>query len=262
MPLLVPLLEPVGPHAQLQRRGSLLPRSMASQYSTAKTTTPAGRGSDPRAAGRQEERNADASGLRAGELDVKPHGTRHNRTSSAASADPVRSARSSRGGNSRFFRNSPLPDGPRPPRAEIIPLPCAFAHAPGSGRIARVGAACPARWPDTAGPPAAATRGGPPPCRPRYSTAKEDETARTTSRTPSADKSAHDNAPGLAMTSINDHVEPRTLASANSRRSSPGSGASTPLRGVLDRSLPVRPTAVQPNHIPAVIPPVPGDGPH
>ena len=209
-PLLVPLLEPVGPHAPLRRGGSLLPWSAVSQYSTAKAISPAGHGNGPNASGRQQESGADASGLHAGGLDVKPYGTRHNRTSSAASGDPARSARSTQDGNSRFFRNPPPPDGPRPPRAEIIPPPDACAHAPDSGRIARVDAPCPARWPDTAGPPDAATRGGPLPHTPRYSTAKEDEAERTTSRTPSEDKSAHDNAWGLASALMNDHAEPRT----------------------------------------------------
>lgn len=52
--------------------------------------------------------------------------------------------------------------------------------------------------------------------------------------------------------------------SANSRRSSPGSGATilTPLRGVLDRLPPARPTSVQLNHTAAIPPILPGVARH
>ena len=54
--------------------------------------------------------------------------------------------------------------------------------------------------------------------------------------------------------------------SANSRRSSPGSGASSPLRDALDWSLPARPLPVQLNHAVPALPLVPGvalrPGPH
>ena len=114
------------------------------------------------AAVRRGERDAVASGLHADEHAVKPHGTRRNRTSSAASGARAGRVRSSRDGNREFFQNPPPPDGPRRPRAAAGPLPAAGAHAPGNGTIAGDDAPCPSRWPDTAGPPAAATRAVPP----------------------------------------------------------------------------------------------------
>jgi hypothetical protein len=71
---------------------------------------------------------------------------------------------------------------------------------------------------------------------------------RTTSRIPSVDKSVGGIGSELAMVSKSNHAKLRTLASVNSRRSSPGSGAPTPLRGVLDRSPPACPTSVQLNY--------------
>jgi len=206
-PLLVPLLEPVHPYAAFQRRANLLPWSIASQYSTATAATPAARGNGPNAVGQQDQRNVDTSGLHAGEHDVKPHGIRRNRTSLAANAAPAGSVRSNRDGNREFFQNRPPPDGPRP-QARL--LPAAFAHAPGNGRIVGVGAACPARWPDTAGPPVAATRDGLHPHRLYYSTGKGHAAEKTTSRIPSADKSAGDNGSELAIVSKSNHAEPRT----------------------------------------------------
>jgi len=72
------------------------------------------------------------------------------------------------------------------------------------------GTPCPARWPDTAGPPTAATRGGRLPHRLRYSTAKDDETQKTTARTPSTDKSAPERGQELAAVSKSNHAGPRT----------------------------------------------------
>ena len=208
MPLLVPLLEPVVPRAVLGRRGSLLPWSMASQYATAKAATAAGHDNGRPAAGQQDGRIVDANGLRAGEHDVKLHGTRRNRTSSAVSGDPTGSVHNSRGGNRGFFQNRPPPDGPRSQAARLLPV--AFAHAPGNGMLADVGAPCLARWPDTDTPPAAATKDARRPRRLDYSTAKEDAAERTTSHIPSRDKSANDNASELAIASKSNHAEPRT----------------------------------------------------
>ena len=260
MPLLVPLLEPVLPRAARRRRRNLPPRSMASQYSTPNGGHSGGpRKRSPRPPVSRMTRNAAANGLHADEHAVKPHGTRRNRTSSAANGAPAGSVRSSRGGNRGFFQNPPPPDGPRRPQAAPAPLPAADAHALGNGRLAGGGAPCPARWPDTAGPPAAATRAAPRPRRLYYSTAKEDAAEKTTSRTPSADKSAHDNGPGLAVGSEEQSCWTTDQGSANSRRSSPGSGASTPLRGALDRSPPARPPSVQLNHPAAALPTHSGD---
>ena len=212
-PLLVPLLEPVRPRAAdhaahgARRKENLLPWSIASQYSTATAATPVACGNDPNAVGRQDQRNVDTNGLHAGEHDVKPHGIRRNRTSSAANAAPAGIVRSSQDGNREFFQNRPPPDGPRP-QARL--LPAAFAHAPGNGRIVGVGTACPARWPDTAGPPVAATRDGLHPHRLYYSTGKGHAAEKTTSRIPSADKSAGDNGSELAIVSKSNHAEPRT----------------------------------------------------
>jgi hypothetical protein len=50
--------------------------------------------------------------------------------------------------------------------------------------------------------------------------------------------------------------------SANSRRSSPGSGASTPLRDALNRSPPVRFPSVQLNHHHPALPPLAGEACH
>ena len=98
--------------------------------------------------------------------------------------------RNSRGGNRGFFQNPSPPDGPRRPGMATGFLPAAFVHVLGNGTIAGDGTACPCRWPDTARPPVVVTRAAPPGRRLCYSTAREDEGEKTTSRTPSRDKSA------------------------------------------------------------------------
>lgn len=196
---------------------------MASQYATPTAATAAGRENGRRAGRQQEERNVDASGLHAGEHDVKPHGIRRNRTSSAANGARERRVRSSRDGNRGFFRNRPPPDGPRRPCAARL-LPAASAPAPDSGTIVRVGDPCLARWPDTLAPPVAATKDGPIPHRLYYSTAKGDETERTTSRIPSADKSAHGRERELAVAAKSNHAghgpRERQLPTVKSRQRS------------------------------------------
>jgi hypothetical protein len=54
------------------------------------------------------------------------------------------------------------------------------------------------------------TRAVPLPRRRRYSTEREGETEKTTSRIPSRDKFAHDNGQGLAIVSKGNHAERRT----------------------------------------------------
>jgi hypothetical protein len=179
---------------------------MDSQYSTLNQTSRAGRDSDSWDARRQETRNAAANGLRADGLAVKPHGTRRNRTSSAASGAAVGRVHNSPGANREFFRNPPPPDGPRRPEMAVGPLPAAFVHVLGNGTIADDGAPCLDRLPDTARPPTAATRVVPLPRRRRYSTEREGEAEKTTSRIPSTDKSAHGNGPGLAAVAKSNHA--------------------------------------------------------
>jgi hypothetical protein len=205
-PLLVPLREPVLSCAVLRRRRNLLPRPRDSQYSTATAATASGHGNDLHAVDRHDERDAAANGPHADEHAVKPHGTRRNRTSSAANGDPARRVHNNQDAGRGFFQNSLPPDGPRPPRAAAELLPAAAARAPDNGTIAAAAAPGRARWPDTAGPPAAVTRAWPPPRRPRYNTVKEDAAERTTSRIPSTDKSAHDNGSGLVMVSKSNHA--------------------------------------------------------
>ena len=177
-----------------------------SQYATPNQTGRAGREIVPNDSRRKQSRNAVANELRADEHAVKPHGTRRNRTSSAASDAAAGSVRNSRGGNRGFFPNLPHPDGPRQPRATAGPLPAAFVHAHGNGTIADDGAPCPCRLPDTAAPPAAVTSAVPLGRRLRYSTAREDEAEKTTSRTPSRDKSAHGYGLGLAAATKSNHA--------------------------------------------------------
>ncbi len=205
-PLLVPLLEPVALHATLRRGRNLLPWSMASQYSTATAATCAGCGNGPRAAGPQGGRNAAANGLHADEHAVKPHDIRRNRTSSAASAAGAGRVHSNQGASRGFFPNPPPPDGPRQPRAAAGPLPAADAHALDNGTIVGDGAPCPARWPDTADLPAAATRAVPLGHSLRYSTVRADDGEKTTSRIPSRDKSAPERGQGLAVAAKSNHA--------------------------------------------------------
>lgn len=166
---------------------------MASQYSTANPTTRADRHNDHQGIRGQKTGNDVASGLHADELAVKPHGTTRNRTFSAASGARAGRVRNSRDENRGFFQNGPYPDGPRRPGMATGPLPAVDVHALGSGKIVGGGAPCHARWPDTARPPVAVTRAVPLPRRRRYSTEREGEAEKTTSRIPSRDKFAHDN---------------------------------------------------------------------
>ena len=89
-----------------------------------------------------------------------------------------------------------------------------------------------------------------------YSTAREDEGEKTTSRTPSRDKSAHEQWAGTCGCGEEQSCWTRDQGSANSRRSSPGSGASTPLRDAFDSSPPARLPSIQLNHSAPALPPV------
>ncbi len=177
------------------------------------------------------------SGPHAGEPDVTPCDTRRSRTSSAASGAPAGIAHSSRGGNKEFFPGGPPPDGPRRPLPVARPLPAAFGHAPGSGRIAVGEAPSRARWPDTAGLPGGATRRGPLARTLRYSTAREGGEERTTSRSPSTDTSAHERGQGLAVSSERNHAGSRTHGASTPEGQVPAAELRSPLRGVLDRYL-------------------------
>lgn len=160
-----------------------------------------------------------------------------NRTSSKVSDGWAGTVRSSRAANRGFFQNPPPPDGPRRPAVESRTLPAAHVHAPGSGTLAAGDAACPSRWPDTARPPAAATRAAPLRRRLRYSSVREDEAERTTSRTPSTDKAALGNAPALAAAAKSNHAEDgpreRQLPTVKSRQRSYPLRAGTPLSHYL-----------------------------
>lgn len=191
----------------------------------------------PSVARRKQHPGGIPSGLHAGEPDVKPCDTRHSRTSSAVSGPPAKNAHSSPGENSRFFPGGPPPDGPRQPLAVARPLSDAFGHPPGSGRIADGEALSPARWPDTARPPAGVTRRGLFPRTLRCNTAREDERERTTSRSPSTDTSAHERGRGLAVSSKRNHAGSRTHGASTPEGQVPAAELRSPLRGVLDRYL-------------------------
>ncbi len=177
------------------------------------------------------------SGLHAGEPDVKPCDIRRSRTSSAVSDAPEGIAHSNQGGNSRFFSGGPPPDGPRRPLPVARPLPDAFGHAPGSGRIAGAEAPSPARWPDTARPPGGVTRRGPLARTLRCNTAREGGEERTASRSPSTDTSAHERRRGLAVSSKRNHAGSWTHGASTPEGQVPAAELRSPLRGVLDRYL-------------------------
>jgi hypothetical protein len=199
-----------------------------SQYSTANANRGAARETVPRDLARQESRSSIANGLRACGLAVKLHGTRRNRTSSRANDVAAGTAHNTLGGNREFFQSRPPPDGPRrPPHARPTPL-VAAVPARGNDAIVRDGTPCRARWRDTAAPPAAATKVVPLRHSLRYSSDPEDDEGRTTARTPSTDRSAHDNEPGLAVAAKHNHAGPQTQ------------GAPTPDGQVPAAELPLR----------------------
>jgi len=118
---------------------------------------------------------------------------------------------------------------------------------PVAARLLTTALPCPCRLPDTARPPAAVTKAAPLGRRLRYSTVKEDEREKTRFHT------LQETNPRTAM---GRDLPPRRRAimldrdqgSANSRRSSPGSGASTPLRDAFNWSPPARSPSLQLNH--------------
>ena len=145
------------------------------------------------------------SGPHADGRDVKPHGIRRNRTSSAASVAPARRARSSRDGHRRFFQNPQPSDGPRRPAAAEV-LPAASAPALGNRAPAGDDALSLAPSPDTAGRHAAATTAAPLPNRLARSTAHGGGEEKTTARSPSTDRSAARNGLGLAAAAKGKHA--------------------------------------------------------
>ena len=153
--------------------------------------------------------DAVANGLHADGRVVKPFGTTRNRTSSAASGDWAETARNTPAENREFFQNPPPPDGPRRPPAALRPPFAADAGAPGNGSLAGGGTLSPARSPDTDRPHAIATNAVRLADSPCYNIASEDEGEKTTSRTPSKDRSAHGSDRGLAIAAKNHHAEPR-----------------------------------------------------
>lgn len=206
-------LEPVTSSRPCERALNLLPGPAVPQYSTPNGTpqaAPETAPSDPR---RKQKSAAIPSGLHAGERAVKPFGTSTNRTSSAANAARAGTTRSSRDGNRGFFQNPRPSDGPRRPLGPPGTLPVADAHAGGSDMPAGGDVPSPGRSPDTAAMQVAVTKAVPLPSSLRYSTAPADEGEKTTSRTPSRDKSADRNGPGLAAAAKGNHAEegPREL---------------------------------------------------
>jgi hypothetical protein len=181
-----------------KRTGNLQPLPRVPQYSTPNASPQAGRGiveSNPRPI---ESRDAIPNGLRACERAVKPHGTSTNRISSAANDARAGTPRSSPAANRGFFQNLRPSDGPRRPPPPLRTVPSAHAHARGIDMPVGGDTPCPPRSPDIAALPTVATKAAPLPNTPRYSTAPENDGERTTARTPSIDKSAGRNGPGLA----------------------------------------------------------------
>jgi len=209
MPLLAPLLEPVLPRRRRQRTWSLRTLPPGPQYATPNGTGPAGHEtspSDPRPTGSMD---AVANGLHVDGRVVKPFGTTHNRTSSEASGDWAGTARSNPAENRGFFQNPPPSDGPRRSAAALRPPLAAGADVPGNGSLAGGDTLSPARSPDTDRPHAIATNAARLADSPRYSIAREGEGEKTTSRTPSIDRSALGSDRGLAVAAKNHHAEPR-----------------------------------------------------
>ena len=207
---------------------NLPPWPAVPQYSTPNGTPPAARETAPSVPRRKQKSPATPSGLHAGERAVKPHGTSTNRTSSAVNAARPGTTRSSRDGNRGFFQNLPPSDGPRRPGAAAGPPPPADAHALGNGTIVGGDVPSPARSPDTAARQVAGTKAVPLPRKIGYSTSPEDDAERTTSRTPSTDRSAHDNSQVLAAAAKTDHAGPRTKGAPTPEGQAPA--AELPLR--------------------------------
>lgn len=210
---------------------NLSPRRAVPQYATPNGTPPAAREIAPSGRHPQQNKPAIPSGLHAGARAVKPHGTSTNRTSSAANAARAGTTRSSPDGNRGFFQNPPSSDGPRQPALGTLLL--AAAPAGDNDMPAAGDAPCPHRWPDTAAPPAAGTTAVPLPHSLRYSTVPADDEEKTTSRTPSADKSADRNEPGLAVAATSHHAghgpRERQLPMVKSRQRSRLLRSGTPL---------------------------------
>lgn len=190
------------------RTWNLSSRFWAPQYSTPNRNRQADRRtveSNPR---RQGSNDAIPNGLRASERAVKPHGTSMNRTSSAASDAPARITRSSRAASRGFFQNLRPSDGPRGPLpAALQTLPAAVESARDNDMPADAGTPCPARLPDTDAPPATPTNPALDRGKARYSTVPAGAQGRTTPHTPSEGRSAHGNAPGLAIATDCNHAQ-------------------------------------------------------
>jgi hypothetical protein len=179
------------------------------QYAAPNGTGPAGRETSPSDLRPRGNTDAVANELHADGRVVKPFGTTRNRTSSAASGDWAGTARSNPAENRESFQNPLPPDGPRRLAAALRPPLAADADVPGNGSLADGGTLSPARSSDTDRPHAIATNAVQLAGSSRYSIAREDEGEKTTSRTPSTDRSAHGSDRGLAVAAKNHHAEPR-----------------------------------------------------
>lgn len=206
MPLLVPTAGTRTSSWGGQWALNLLTRPAVLQYSTANQTQPAAPETAPSGRPRKRAEDRIPSGLHAHGHAVTPCGTSRSRTSATASDAAAQNARSSQDGNRGFFQNRPPADGPRRSQTPSGSAPDAAVPALDIGKTAGDDAPCPARCLDTVGQPLGVTKGVPHSRRPRYSTETGDAGERTTARTPSTGKSAHDNAPGLAVANISNHA--------------------------------------------------------
>ena len=209
MPLLAPSSGTRTSSCPAWRTWSLRTEPPRPQYAAPKGTGPAGRETSPSDLRPRGNMDAVANGLHADGRVVKPFGTTRNRTSSAASGDWAGTARSNPAENRESFQNPLPPDGPRRSAAALRPPLAADADVPGNGSLAGGGTLSPARSSDTDRPLATATDAVQLAGSSRYSTAREDEGEKTTSRTPSTDRSASGNDRGLAVAAKNHHAEPR-----------------------------------------------------
>lgn len=198
------LLEPVlGSPRSLEQSGKLSTRLKAWQYATANGTAAAASSH----CAPELESGICASEIHAGGLDARPRGTRPSRTSSAVSDAGVKTAHNSRAGSRKFFPTPLSPDGPRRPAALRRTVAVAGAPAPGTGTLVADGTRGPARWTDTAAPPANMTNDAQLLGTLRCNSGPEDEAEKTAFRNPSRDTSATGCGQVLAAAANDSHPE-------------------------------------------------------